>query len=242
MKIPAFEDPSGGSIDLTVPQSLCGPPDCANGGLVSGLLARSMPGTVEVTLRRPVPLDEPVIMERIGPAKLIRRGHEVLALAQPADPLPDPPPAPSWAEALEATACRPPAECHPFPTCFVCGPARMGTDSLGIRPGPIRGGRAVAAPWIPDPILGEDDLLPRELVWAALDCPGGFAAILGQRPRPVVLGRISAQLRADVPVGRPLIVQGWRVAVEGRKHVVGTAIHTLDGDCLAVARAVWFEV
>jgi hypothetical protein len=124
----------------------------------------------------------------------------------------------------------------------VCGPGRAPGDGLGIRPGPVGTESRVASPWIPDASLGVAGVLRTEFVWAALDCPGGFAAVARRRSRPVLLGRISAELRTDVPTGRPLVVQGWRICQEGRKHIVGTAIHRIDGACLAVANAIWFEV
>lgn len=243
--IPALEiiQGQGGSFRLTLPQHLCGPPDCANGGVVAGLLAQHLIGPAEVTLRRPVPLDEPVTLERLGSAAILRLGHEVLALAQPGDAPPDPPGAPGWAEALEASGLRPAPETHPFPTCFVCGPARDCTDALCLQPGPLADLRGVASPWIPTPGTGDENGYVRpEFLWAALDCPGGFAALVGGRPRPVVLGRITARLEDRPRVGDPLIVQGWKVASEGRKHVVGTAVHDLDGRCLAVSRATWFAI
>ncbi|HKY66971.1 MAG TPA: hypothetical protein VJM49_11395, partial [Acidimicrobiales bacterium] len=46
---------------VTVPAARCGPPGMANGGWTCGTLAGHLPGgTVEVTLRAPTPLDEPL--------------------------------------------------------------------------------------------------------------------------------------------------------------------------------------
>lgn len=242
--------PSGANLDgagtppqLVVPPELCGPPESANGGVIAGILAGHLDGVVEVTLRRPVPLDEPLTLERLGSAVILRRGPDVLALAQPGEAPPMPPPPPSWADALEAAGLRPPDEAHPFPTCFVCGPDREPGDGLRLQPGPVRGGNVVATPWIPDVRTGDAEGRVRlEYLWAALDCPGGFAALSGRRPRPVVLGRITARMLAAPAIGDPVIVQAWRTASQGRKHFVGTSLHALDGTCLAVARATWLEV
>src|SRR5690606_2306435 len=66
---------------------------------------------------------------------------------------------------------------HPFPECFVCGPAREERDGMRLTPGRLGDGRT-ACVWTPGP-----DLAGRpELVWAALDCPGGWAAPIEGRP------------------------------------------------------------
>lgn len=234
---------TGRPPSVVFPQELCGPPECANGGVVAGMLAQHLEGPVEVTLRRPVPLEEAVTLERLGSAVVLRRGHEVLALAQPGDMPPLPPEAPTWADALEAAGLRAPPETHPFPTCFVCGPARDPGDGLRLQPGPVRGRKVFATPWIPEPGTGDaaGNVRP-EFLWGALDCPGGFAALNGRRPRPLVLGRITACTLSVPRTGDPLIVQAWHAVSEGRRHIVGTALHGLDGTCLAVARATWFDV
>ncbi len=245
MEGPAFVPGANGSRNgtLTLRSGHCGPPTCANGGLVAGWLAQRLQGPVEVTLRRPIPLEQPVTVEHLGEAVMIRLGNEILALAQPTTPPEAPPPAPSWADTLEAFGLRTPPDSHPFPTCFVCGPARDPGDGLRILPGPLSNGRGVAAPWIPDEsTAGSNGLVRPEILWASLDCPGGFAALQGSRPRPIVLGRIAAQIRLGLRPGDPCIVHGWRINSDGRKHEVGTALYSVEGEAWGVARAVWVEV
>ena len=53
------------------------------------------------------------------------------------------------------------------------------------------------------------------LVWAALDCPGGWAADLPGRP--MVLGRMALQRYDPLAVGEPHVVTGQVLATEGRK-------------------------
>jgi hypothetical protein len=103
--------------------------------------------------------------------------------------------------------------------------------------------RTVAAAWTPHASLADavGDVNP-ELVWAALDCPGGWAAVVDIDPKPVVLGRISARLDRPVRAGAPHIVTAWKIAGEGRKHLVGSAIFDERGALCAIARATWFEV
>jgi hypothetical protein len=96
----------------------------------------------------------------------------------------------SLAEARAAAGRCPLFQGHPFPTCFSCGPDRAPGDGLQIFPGPLPGGDLWAAPWTPDPsVADQDGLVLPEVVWAALDCPIGFAA--GVADTVMVLGRMA---------------------------------------------------
>src|SRR5690606_13318613 len=88
----------------------------------------------------------------------------------------DLPPAPSYAQAVEATARYAGFAAHPAPECFVCGPTR-GADALRIFCGSVSQDGVVAGPWTPDRSLAPDGTtIADEFVWAALDCPGFAAA------------------------------------------------------------------
>jgi len=117
---------------------------------------------------------------------------------------------------------------HPFPTCYVCGPERP--DGLRIFPGPLPDGRT-AAPWT----VPADADLP--VVWAALDCPGGWTAI--QNGRTYVLGRIAVTAEARPEPGSTCVVVGEATEFSGRKAMVLSAIFGPDGSRLAAARATW---
>ena len=98
----------------------------------------------------------------------------------------------------------------------------------------------VAAPWVPDVALGLDDHKVRpEFMWAALDCPGYFAARSDRVP--MLLGEFTAHVDRRVHVDEPCVIIGWRVSVAGRKYEVGTALFDEDGELCAQARAVWVE-
>src|SRR5207253_3605768 len=90
----------------------------------------------------------------------------------------------SFSEADDAV-CRSPYDDsrHPLPMCFVCGPARVHGDGLRVRPGPLpphpdcRKG-TLAATWVPySNLASEDRAVAGEFVWAALDCPTGYAGL-----------------------------------------------------------------
>jgi hypothetical protein len=163
-------------------------------------------------------------------------GARLVAEATPV-PLADPPVPPvPYDQAVAASAGYPGFVDHPFPTCYVCGPRRAPGDGLRIFPGPLPGGRT-AAPWQVPAGAGP------ETVWAALDCPGGWA-IIGPG-RPYVLGRMAAEVHAVPPAGGRCVVVGAVVATEGRKAHVRSAVYADEPDgprLLGHARSTWIAV
>lgn len=132
---------------------------------------------------------------------------------------------------------------HTFPRCFVCGPQRNDADGLRIFPGRVDGEvHAVAAPWTPNASLaGAHGIARSEFMWAALDCPGAFA-LMGDRSRPMLLGHMTAKVHAPVRIGEHYVVIAWRMGVEGRKQLAGSAVLDGEGTPVAVARATWFDL
>ena len=206
-----------------------GPPGSANGGVTAGRLAAYVgAAAVEVTLRRPPPLDVDLRVDAAGGTARLLDGDVLVAEAVPTTVEVEVGPAVPVAQA--AATVFPGRVRHPYPTCFVCGTER--TDGLAVHPGPLGDGR-VAGVWTP---AGDDPVL----VWAALDCPGGWASDLAGRP--LVLGRIAVQRHGEVRPGEPHVVVGWTTGGEGRKVHTGTALHDADGTLLAVSRATWLAV
>jgi hypothetical protein len=134
---------------LTVPSRFNGPPASGNGGYSCGVVAALFDGTCAVSLRRPVPLDEPLEVETenglgsgiAGDAaasatlRVTARG-ELIAEAVAAPEL-----APWSAPAVDLDAARdatsrfvPPADGF-FDHCFVCGRDRH--DGFCVFAGPI---------------------------------------------------------------------------------------------------------
>lgn len=226
---------------ILIQEPFCGPPGMANGGYVSGIMAQAFDGPVEVTLRRPIPVEHPLRLHRLDDGRVaLQDGDDLLAEAQPAALDLEPPPPPAYAEALAAAARYPePAE-HPLPRCFVCGPAREGGDGLQIFAAPVPGRQLVAAPWTPAASLaGESGLVAPHFLWAALDCPGAFAANPDQE-RPLLLGRLTAAVDRSLQPGEQCVVAGWLLEHSGRKYFTGTAIFAPSGAVVARAKAVWF--
>ena len=225
---------------VTVAPRFCGPPGCANGGYLAGLLARHAGATVSVRLERPVPVDMPLELRagEQGALELHAPGQR-LARAEPAKLTLEVPPAPDYLAALEASRRYIGFHGHFYPGCFVCGPERLRGDGLRIFAGSA--GQQVAAPWVPDETVGEaDGKVAPEFMMAALDCPGYFAA--RSDGVPMLLGQFTAHIDRRVHVDEPCVIVGWRLSVSGRKYEAATAIYDEDGEPCAYARAVWIEL
>jgi hypothetical protein len=216
---------------VRIPARYNGPPESANGGYACGLLAGELGGEAEVTLRVPPPLERELVVVRAEGRAELRDGETLVAEAERAAVDVDVPAAVSVEDAVEASTAYAGFREHAYETCFSCGPARE--DGLGIYAGPVEGREGlVAAPWTP-----RADVTP-EVVWAALDCPGGWAVDDFQR-EGVLLGRMAARVDRLPEPGRAHVVLGWRVGEEGRKRYAGSALLTADGEVLGRARSTW---
>ena len=204
-----------------------GPPGSGNGGWSAGVFASAYagPDPVEVTLRRPPPLDTPL---RLAGDQVHDPAGEVVAQLGPAEDLDGAVPPVDLATARAASAAYPGLADHPFPGCYVCGPQRV--DGLRIFPGRLPDGRTAAPLRVPAQVS-------TATVWAALDCPGGWAVI--EAGRPYVLGRIAARVEALPRPGDECVVTGLVVEVVGRKAMVRTSLYAPDGALLGLARATW---
>ena len=231
--------------NIIVPNRFRGPPQSGNGGYCAGAFAEAVPSTVvEVTLRSPVPLDEPlsVITE---PSASIHYGDTLIAEMRAAELDLDVPPPPSEEEAKTAAAAsysltpgintfHPGRGLHPI--CFCCGADHE--DGLGVFAAPVQGAEQVAAVWQTEDAWGVEAQLPERFIWAALDCPGQFAFMAGGI-RTGMLGRMTAEVGCLAPAGASYIITGWRAGVEGKKHFAGTAMFDMKGQRIARALSVW---
>jgi hypothetical protein len=228
---------------IVIPERFCGPPRSANGGYTAGLLARVLGPSVRVTLRRPPPLGQELVVEHDGDVARLLAGDELIAEAEVAH-LAVPavaPVTPAEAAAASARSLVRDPELHPFPGCFVCGP-RRDEPGLGLFAGPLGDGR-FAAPWTPGPeVAGDDGAVAPEIVWAALDCPTAAPHLPAPPGAALVLGRITGRLVAPVAVGAQLVVISWPTGHDGRRHTSTAALVDDSGAVLAASDATWFEV
>jgi hypothetical protein len=231
-------------VEITIPHRYCGPPESGNGGWVCGTVAAHVPTTtahpsVTVRLASPPPLDRPMALEAesadgVMVLRLLDRGHLVASGTASAGLTEEAPPTVTLEQARAAETRFEGLADHPFPTCFACGTGREPGDGLCLRPGPLGDGTGrYAATWVPREVTGP-------LVWAALDCPGGWSA--GIAGRPMVLGTMTARVLALPEVGEPHVVLAWQRGADGRKHHSGSALFSPGGELLARAEATWIAV
>ncbi|MEH1027345.1 hypothetical protein Q3V37_11835 [Micromonospora profundi] len=204
-----------------------GPPGSGNGGWSAGVFATAAGGSepVEVTLRRPPPLD--TTLSLVDGAVLDPAG-EIVAEVRPAGDVDAVVPPVDWATAVAASTSYPGLVEHPFPGCYVCGPDRA--DGLRIFPGRLPDDRTAAPFRAPEQVSAAT-------VWAALDCPGGWTVLAAGRP--YLLGRIAAAIVAHPAPGDECVVTGALIGVDGRKAMVHTSLYGPDGALLGAARATW---
>ncbi|MGQ9427028.1 hypothetical protein ACXYTJ_15345 [Gilvimarinus sp. F26214L] len=227
--------------ELVIEGRFCGPPGSGNGGYTAGLLAGFIEGPAEVTLRKPPPLNKPLQVAAENSGFRLMDGEALVAEARPVELALEPPQTVGWDEAVQAAERFPGFEFHHFPRCFVCGTDRQEGDGLRIFSGPS--GDGVAAPWQPDESLGDETgVVKPEFIWAALDCPGYFAAFVGKAQQRALLGRMTASITGSIRVGDQCVVIGWPEHSQGRKHTVGTAILAPGGGVVALAKGLWITV
>jgi hypothetical protein len=232
---------------LTIPRRFNGPPGSANGGYACGRVAQLVGAEeVEVSLRKPPPLERPLEVVRDGKRVELRDGDTLIAEGGPIDlmfDVPDAVPRGEVAAAEEAGREVWTAE-HPFPSCVVCGPARQAGDGMRIFPAKLGGGDVLfGACWTPRDTDGDGDGWVRpELVWAALDCPTSApVANFGEGP-PCVLASLAARLGCPVRVGEPHTILSWRTEIEGRKRRAAAALYDSEGIFICASRALWIEL
>lgn len=243
---------------LTIEKRYNGPPDSGNGGYVAGRLAEAAlraaghPAVgpdvpwVEVTLRQPPPLGEPMTLASHGDGHgETTASHNETVIAS-ARLLTEAPAAASAVPAVSVDVARQAEEAylgltsHPFPTCWVCGPSRPEHDGYDLRPGLVADDRT-ACTWKVGPnAAAPTGEVGAAALWAALDCPGAWTALQGDAV--IVLGRITAQI-SDVPqVGDTCVVMGRLVGIDGRKSFTATTVHGPGGNVLARALATWIQI
>jgi hypothetical protein len=233
---------------VTIDARFNGPAHSGNGGYACGLVAHQLGhelghrGPVTTTLRQPPPLDAPLSWEHDGDAvRLITAGGALVGEAAPGSFTLDAPPAPTAEQAAAGEAAYPGHEGHPFGTCFTCGPDRVEGDGLRIFTGPIEpGATTTAATWTPHTdLLDAEGALAVPIVWAAIDCAGGWTADF--TVHPTVLGRMTGQLERLPEIGEACTVTGRLDRHEGRKFITSTALHA-SGELLARSEQVWIKI
>lgn len=226
-----------------ISRRFCGPSQSGNGGYVCGRLAKHVVGPASVRLSAPPPLEVELQVEKSDSGALLLQGSRLIAEARPVKFDAVPPLAPSFSEAETASRNYYGFVRHSFPYCFVCGTRRSIGDGLQLYPGDIKDRSIVATPWVPDSTLADGSgAVGIEFLWAALDCPSAFSFLPLPEGKRVVLGELCARIESTVSPSDKCVVTGWRIGVDGRKHVAGSAIFAESGKVIAVGRATWIEI
>ena len=233
---------------LVIPPGCNGPRLSGNGGYVGGVVAAAFSekfggdGTVEVTLRAPVPIDRAMRLVPESNALMLRDGEMLICEAR-AGSLAHlkPPAAPTdWADVLRrGEEGGSPVESD-YGHCIVCGRGRGIGDGLRVlgTSGP-QPGYSLSC-YIPHANHADSSGRIRpEFVWGTLDCPGAFAAQDPDDMRPALTGRMTAKVIEPPKVGERCAVVGWRIGAEGRKLYSGTALYTEHGRLCGLATCTW---
>jgi hypothetical protein len=235
---------------ILIEERFRGPPFSGNGGYVAGKIAAELDTdqAVEVTLRSPIPMDVPLEIKFIDADSVNIVDKETLIAEATKSSLEQRvPEMPSWEEVAAAKK-------HSYsfvekvspqmmggrgvhPICFCCGTDHE--DGINVFAAPVQNGAQVAAIWETKADWADNGgWIPNEFLWAALDCPGQFA-FMANGIFTGMLGRLTAQIHKSVKAGEELMVTGWRIGIEGKKHSAGTAIFKRNGELVADAKALW---
>lgn len=233
---------------IIIPLGFNGPRLSGNGGYVSGVLAERYTrefggdGTVEITLRAPIPIETALQVVREHDALMMRDGETLVCEARSGSVAHlTPPPAPTdWAEVMhrgEVGGSPPGSE---FGSCIVCGSDRAVGDGLRVlgTAGPQRGYSLSC--YLPHANHADaGGRIRPEFIWGTLDCPGAFAVQDPDDPRIAMTGRMTCKVIEPPKVGERCAVVGWRIGAEGRKLYSGTALYTEQGRLCALGTCTW---
>lgn len=223
---------------VIIKPQFCGPSSSGNGGYTSGLVAQEFGAVAQVTLQKPPPLERELAFVRNSVLELIDAELGVIAFAKPGQlgneiaGFVEP-------ERITAALLHFPHDDHPFPRCFTCGTDRHLGDGLQIY-SPFLGDGVAAGIWRPHESFFIQGEVPTPIMWAAMDCPGYWAA--GPGAQPAVLGRMTGEVLRNVKPNADYISVGQLVAKDGRKISSLTAIFDLAGELIARSEQTWIEI
>ena len=204
-----------------------------NGGYLAGVAARLLPEPARVSLLKPPQVGRPLTARFFESGVKILDGDDVVLVAEPRGQLVVRLPHIDLAAARAAMASPEILAGHSAPTCVVCGHDRA--DGFRIFPGSLRPG-LVATSWLVPSIGCHDgEELPSPIVWAALDCPGGWCLEGAHVKFAPALVSQSVDILTPIHAGEEVIVVGWETGRAGQTLRACSAVLDLQGGPLAVS-------
>jgi hypothetical protein len=212
----------------------CGPPSSANGGYAAGVTAGILGGAARVSLPKPPPVERLLTVRSAESGVKVFDEDELVLSAKPRSGRLDVrPPEIDLARARAATAIPEILANHRAPTCVVCGPDRA--DGFRILPGSLGPG-LVATSWrVPAIDRREGEEVASPIVWAALDCPGGWCFEGTHTEFVPVLVSQTVDILKPIRTGDELIVVAWATGRAERMLRASTALLDFSGEPLAVS-------
>lgn len=207
-----------------------GSADAAHRGYAAGKAALHAEGTVEVKLRGRVPLGHDLQVD-IDPEEQVTvfdGSSLVMEVSPDAELSIEVPASDEVIDEIFARGPVPAGRDDEHPHCFGCSLERE--DGLGIATRTVGSTGIWGTTWTPDESLpSTDGFVDDEVLWAALDCPGNFAASDAAGRPPEISGSpsleaMTVQIREKVRVGEHLAVMGWTVEYGDSTVDCGTAI------------------
>lgn len=238
----------GSRIEVEFEKRFQGPWPMVHGGYICGFMATHLEGsTAEVTLNAPTPTGKLLILDNNSPDRvLLYEKDKLLVEAQPAELELKPPITISIEEAKQSSLRH--LNEWPLPNCFGCGTARADDDGLHLRAGPVENRDAVATDWIPQVVVTRTNVgenVPEPILWAAIECTVIQAlecSDLMKAEESVILGRMTASIRAWPRVGQLCFTMGWAAGRDGRKITVEGTMHDESGGVLVIARLIFITI
>lgn len=226
-----------GSDRVLFDRFFCGPPSSANGGYAAGVTAALLGLPARVSLPKPPPVERLLTTERGESQVKVFDGDQLVLAAKPRrGQLDVRVPQIDIDAARTATAIPEMVANHRAPTCVVCGPGRA--DGFRIFPGSLGQG-LVATSWrVPALDRHKDDEVASPIVWAALDCPGGWCFDGTHTQFVPVLVSQSVDIFKPIRVGVEVIIVAWATGRAERMLRASTAMLDLDGEPLAVSSQI----
>lgn len=223
------EVPSASTV--TIHDRFRGPDGIANGGYLAGRFGGV--GPTRVILHHPARVNRPLqtIPTRDG-LRLLDGATQIMST----EPCSIPYPIESIPSSMEIGSLPDPdLETHPFPGCFVCGPA----NERGLRivfkrtDGGVAANFTIGAP-------GPDDPAAHVRIAGALDCSSGWAAY--SPGEAGVLGTFEFAVLMDPDPDDQLTVVAEARQRTGRKRLARSSVFDSRGSIVGSASSTWIDI